>query len=350
VARIGGKGRVKERTILLIVLLGILLVGAGLWAGSNVNFMPIAASTRAREVDQLARVMFGIATVVFLLVEGALIYAVIRFRRRGDQDGEGAAYHGNNMLELVWTAIPAVVVVFLGIYAYRVLAAIEKPADDELVVEVVARQFIWEFRYPEYGKTSLELHLPVDQPVRFEITSADVIHSFWIPEFRAKRDATPGQIAELRVTPTRLGTYPIRCAELCGAGHAAMTSQVIVESAADFQAWVSGAPRPAAQATPGEPALEVDGKSVFQTYGCGACHALADAGTTGVVGPALDELPGVAGSRVEGMDAELYVRESILDPNAFIVPGFPADVMPEIYRETIPPEALEALVQYLLGK
>jgi cytochrome c oxidase subunit 2 len=246
---------VKERTVFTLVIITIVVLTAGYLVATNLNLMPEAASSRAGSVDQLARILIGISTVIFLLVEGALIYAVFRFRKRAGDDSDAIPIHGNNTLEIVWTFIPAIIVIFIAFYSFQVLADIEKPASNELVVEVVGRQFLWQFRYPEYDITTQELHLPVGTPVRFEITSADVIHSFWVPAFRAKRDATPGQISNLEITPTKIGVYPIRCAELCGPGHASMTSQVQVETEGDFLAWVelnrapSSSDNPAVQPT-----------------------------------------------------------------------------------------------------
>jgi cytochrome c oxidase subunit II len=212
-----------------------------------------------------------------------------------------------------------------------------------LVIEVVARQFAWQFRYPEHDLVSQELHLPVDQPVRFEITSDDVIHSFWVPQFRAKRDATPGQISELSITPTELGRYPIRCAELCGVGHAIMNAEVIVETQADFLAWIE------AQASlPSDP-MEA-GRLLFNRYGCQGCHALDDAGAVSVVGPALEAIGEVAEERVADLDARGYLEQSILDPGAYVVDGYQDGLMPLNFAEQISADELRILVDYLLAQ
>lgn len=229
----------SERTTLAVAVLALVLIALGLWAAQEVNLLPALAASRATEVDRLFRMLVGIATVIFLIVEGGLLYAVLRFRRRPGDEGEGAGYHGNNSLEIVWTLIPAIIVVVIGFTSYQTLAKIERPEREPMVVEVVGRQFSWLFRYPQAGLTASELHLPLGVPVHLEITSEDVIHSFWVPNFLAKRDATPGRISELTFTPTDLGTFPIRCAELCGAGHAIMTSQVIVHPPAEFDAWLA---------------------------------------------------------------------------------------------------------------
>ena len=239
----------KERTILAIAILTLLLLGAGFLVSNQVNLMPYLASGRAVVVDRLFRTMLGIAAVIFLIVEGGLIYAIIRFRKRKGDETDAAPSHGNNTLELIWTLIPAIIVVVIGVQSFRVLSDIEQPADDPLVVEVIARQFTWRFRYPEYGISASVLHLPVNEPVRFEITSEDLIHSFWIPNFLAKRDATPGQVSELVITPSEIGRFPVRCAELCGAGHAVMNTEVVVESQAEFEAWITAEAAAAGNAT-----------------------------------------------------------------------------------------------------
>lgn len=338
----------KERTLLFVVLVTILLVAAGIWVANHVNLMPAEASTRAALVDQLFRAMLGLAAVIFLLVEGLLLYSVLRFRKARGDEADAVPVHGNRALEIVWTLIPALIVVVIGFYSFRVLAASETRDDDPLVVNVHSRQFAWTFEYPGSGVISSDLHLPVGRQVRFLITSDDVIHSFWVPEFRVKRDATPGQIAELLVTPTREGTYPVRCAELCGVGHAAMglSSSVIVESDPEFQAWLSQM-----GSLPSDP-IEA-GRVLFARYGCNACHSLADAGATGVLAPALDSLAdpnGVHAHAHGDMSVRDFVRQSILEPSAVIAPGFADGLMPKDFGARIPPGELAILVDYLTAR
>ncbi|MEX0787540.1 MAG: cytochrome c oxidase subunit II [Anaerolineales bacterium] len=333
----------RERTVFALTVLTLILLGVGYWAGSQVNIMPVEASTRAVLVDQLFRALFGAATVIFLIVEGALVYAVLRFRRRPDDATDAAPVHGHAALELVWTLIPTVLVTVIGVYSFQVLTKIELPGPNPMVVEVTSRQFSWEFHYPEFDLTSTELHLPVNQPVRFQIASEDVIHSFWVPAFRAKRDATPGQISELSIQPLEIGRYPVRCAELCGAGHAGMVAEVIVETDSDFDVWIQSQ-----LAIPTDP-IEA-GRFLFTRYGCAACHTLTDAGAAGVVGPSLDGIGETAGTRVEGLDAEGYIRESLLRPSALVVAGFQDGLMPPNFGERISQQQLDILVNYLLGQ
>ncbi|MGA9532835.1 MAG: cytochrome c oxidase subunit II [Anaerolineales bacterium] len=332
----------RERTILSLTIAALALLVVGVAAAFGLDLMPTQAAVRSVMVDQLFRVMLGIATVIFLLVEGALLYAVLRFRAKEGDDSEGPPIHGNTSLEVVWTLIPAIIVVVIGVYSFRVLTAIEAPSAQEMVVEVIGQQFSWTFRYPEQDNlSSNELHLVVDKPVRFEISSEDVIHSFYIPAFRAKRDATPGQISELVITPNKIGRYPVRCAELCGAGHANMISEAVVESDADFQAWIEQQ-----TSLPSDP-VEA-GRLIFNRYGCVACHTLDDAGATGTVGPELNGIGERAASRVDGMDAQEYLRQSIVEPGAYVVEGFDDGLMPRDFGERMTDAELNAIVNYLL--
>jgi cytochrome c oxidase subunit 2 len=329
---------VKERNFLLVIFAALILLIGGYLAATQLNLMPAQASTRAVAVDRLFQLLLGITAVIFLLVEGALVYAALRFRRRPGDDGDAVPVHGNVALEILWTLIPAAVVVFVGVYSVQILQDIERPQDNTMVVEVIGRQFSWEFRYPEEDVTTGELHLPVGRPVLFQITAEDVIHSFWVPEFRAKRDATPGQVAELSITPNQIGRYPIRCAELCGPGHAGMINEVVVEDEATFAAWMQ-----AAKAGPSDPL------AVFTQFGCAACHTLAAAGSNGQVGPPLDDLGAIAASRVPGLSAEEYVHQAIVEPGAFVVPGFAAGLMPPDFGQRMTDEQIDALVEFLLA-
>jgi len=200
---------------------------------------------------------------------GLIIYSLVRFRRRAGESGDGAAIEGNLPLEILWTAIPAVVVLFVGIYSYDIYDRMGgmTPLNDHsmhgmqaeqrtwggispvsfdgqegltpLPVDVTAMQFAFIFHYPDSNITTGELHVPVGQPVALQMKALDVIHAFWVPQFRLKQDVIPGQPTLLSFTPTRAGSYPIVCAELCGPYHGGMRSTVIVEEPDSFAAWVA---------------------------------------------------------------------------------------------------------------
>ena len=267
---------------ILTLLLGMALVLTGLWVGQNVSLLPLDASSNAPVYDELFKVLFSIGTILFVGIVGLIVYSLVRFRRRASDLGDGVAIEGNLPLEILWTAIPAVVVLFVGIYSYDIydrmggmtplndhaMHAMHGDAADQrtwagispiategqegltpLPIDVTAMQFAFIFHYPGADITSGELHVPLGQPVALQMRANDVIHAFWVPQFRLKQDVIPGQPTLLSFTPTRTGRFPIVCAELCGPYHGGMRSTVIVEEPETFAAWVAqNSPAPAAPA------------------------------------------------------------------------------------------------------
>jgi cytochrome c oxidase subunit 2 len=261
---------------ILTLIAGMVLVLLGQWVANDVNWLPVSASTNAPVYDELFRVLLAIGTMLLVGMTGVVVYSLIRFRRRQGDQQDGPPIEGNLSLELFWTAIPAVVVLFLGIYSYDIydrmggmtdlnahgmdhraaeLASVRQsePGDDEriwggiarassteavLPVEVTALQFAFVFHYPEQNITSGELHVPTGQAVELRLKANDVIHAFWVPEFRIKQDVIPGQPTVLTFTANRTGDYPIVCAELCGPYHGGMRSHVVVDEPESFATWV----------------------------------------------------------------------------------------------------------------
>ena len=251
---------------ILTLVIGMALALGGLWIGQNINLLPIDASANAPIYDELFKVLFTIGSILFVGIVGLLVFSLIRFRRRSGQLGDGLAIEGNLPLEIFWTAVPAVVVLFVGLYSYDIYdrmggmvplahdhmggaheehiwggissGSIESAeATNTLPIEVTAMQFAFLFHYPEGDITSGELHVPADRPITLRMEAKDVIHAFWVPEFRLKQDVIPGQPTQLSFTPTRTGRYPIVCAELCGPYHGGMRSTVVVESPDDWDHW-----------------------------------------------------------------------------------------------------------------
>jgi cytochrome c oxidase subunit 2 len=202
------------------------------------DWFPVDAGSAAGPIDTLYDVLLIFSVPIFVLVMAVAIYCVIVFRARPGDMGDGAPIHGNTRLEVFWVAIPFLIVSGLAIYGWVVLDDIEAKQPDEMVVKVVAQQFTWHFEYPEQKVKSEDLVLPKDKPVHFEITTKDVLHSFWVPEFRLKSDAVPGLTTDIRTTPTRIGNYQVVCAELCGLGHATMRQPVHVVSTTEWDKWV----------------------------------------------------------------------------------------------------------------
>jgi cytochrome c oxidase subunit 2 len=299
-----------------------------------IPWLPEAASTESGRIHFVYWFTTGIAIAVFSTVVAVLAYSVIHFRARPDDDSDGPPTHGHTTLEIVWTAIPTALVTAISIVSAVVLAQNSHAGSDPLVVKVKAQQFAWAFTYPN-GKSYGFLTLPKDRHVKFEITSNDVIHSFWVPEFSQKQDAVPGQTTSIVVTPRHLGRYPVVCTQLCGLGHALMRSHVDVVTPAKYAAFAKGG-----GSTGGPPGL-----AVFQQNGCGSCHTFKPAAATGTVGPDLDNLQEAAAKANRGPLAA-FVEESIVDPAAYLAPGYP-DAMPHIFKTQIPPAQLKQLVTYL---
>jgi cytochrome c oxidase subunit II len=202
------------------------------------------ASTAAPKIDELLDVMIVLSSFVFSLVMVMLFYALWKFKAKPGDESDGEPIHGNTRLEVAWTVIPTIIVLFGAGYSWAVLNDIEEPADNPITVEVFSQQFAWSFGYP--GKDSAwsegELHVPLDRQVHFKMHAQDVIHSFWVPEWRIKKDNVPGITTTAIVTPDKLGTYQLICTELCGFGHASMRAKVVVEKPADFRKWVAALP------------------------------------------------------------------------------------------------------------
>jgi cytochrome c oxidase subunit II len=330
---------VRKRSIIQMTLVGVAVGGVLAVVAVFIPWLPEPASEQADLIDNAYWLVTIICVAVFAVVAGVSVYAVWKFRAPpGDMD-DGSPIHGHTGLEIAWTVIPIVLVTAIAVYSGVALAQAENLSSGSRIVQVTGQQFAWKFTYPDVklknGQplTSGELVLQLDQPIEFHMESLDVIHSFWVPEFRMKQDAVRGITTRTFVTPTKLGTFPVICTELCGLGHATMRSQARVLTADGFQKWVDEQKQLAAQAG------SVQGKELF-VQNCGSCHTLADAGTQGEVGPNLDTV-------LKGKDAD-FIRESIVNPDAEIAKGFQPGVMPSNFEETLTKEQLDGLVDYLV--
>ena len=208
----------------------------------SINWDGQAASTAAPKIDDLLNVMIVLSSFVFSLVMVMLFYALWKFRAKPGDESDGEPIHGNTRLEIAWTVIPTIIVLFGGGYSWAVLNEIEDRAPNAMTVDVFSQQYAWSFGYPGKGMawSQGELHVPVNRQVQFKMHAQDVIHSFWVPEWRIKKDNVPGITTTAVVTPDKVGTYQLICTELCGFGHATMRANVVVEKPADFRKWVAG--------------------------------------------------------------------------------------------------------------
>lgn len=197
------------------------------------------ASTAAVDIDRLLDISIVLSALVFSVVVVFLGYALIKFRAKPGDESDGEPIHGNTKLEIAWTLIPTLIVLFLAGYSWFILDKIEAREPDRMVVNVFSQQFAWNFTYPEADKHSAaELHVPVGKQIEFKMHAFDVIHSFWVPEWRIKKDNVPGIVTRAIITPDKEGTYQLVCTELCGFGHTTMRAKVVVESEEDFQKWL----------------------------------------------------------------------------------------------------------------
>jgi cytochrome c oxidase subunit II len=280
---------------ILTLIAGIILTLVSLWYGQNHGLLPVAASQEAVQVDGIFNFMMTIATGLFILIQGVLVFTIFKFRRKKGDNTDGPPIEGNVPLEIFWTAIPTVIVFILSIYSFEVYNSMGgldpmasgdsgthqmahhshgmmpgklvkfnpdrqsvalglgvSPGEEDqgapLVVDVKGIQYAWLFTYKDTGIISGELHLPVNKPVQLNIQAGDVLHAFWLPEFRIKQDAIPGRNTELAFTPTRVGDYPVICAELCGSYHGGMKTKLYVQNQPDYDKWLQeNTPTPTAE-------------------------------------------------------------------------------------------------------
>jgi cytochrome c oxidase subunit 2 len=324
-------------------LVGIGVVAGAIAAAVALAFpwLPTPASREAGRIDFEFWFVVTICIVIFAVVAAVILYAVVRFRAAPDDESDGPPIHGHTGLEITWTLIPTVLVTAIAITSAIVLARNDALAKNALRVDVVAQQFAWTFRYPDANNlTSATLMLPKGRETELRFTSKDVVHAFFVPEFRENEDIVPGLTTTMNVTPTRLGTYPVICNELCGLGHAVMRTTAVVMTPQAFDKWIASQSKAVTSPSP-----TVSGKAVFTNNGCGACHTLTAAGTTGKVGPDLDKLRAYAQQAKQPLDA--FIRTSIVSPNAYIQPGYPKNVMPQTFGTSLSRQQLDALVTYL---
>jgi cytochrome c oxidase subunit 2 len=231
---------VRRGSIVQLIVVGVLAAAIASAVALIPDWLPKSASDEAGRIDFVFWFVTGICIFVFAIVAAVSVMAMVKFRVRPDDDSDGPPVHGHTGLEIAWTAVPALLVTAIAIVSSIVLAKNDAAGASPLRVNVTAQQFFWSYTYPGYGnKRSSILRLPVNRSVVLRMTSKDVIHSFWVPAFRQKQDTVPGIHPTLHITPNKIGTYRVICAELCGLGHALMRSRVIVMEPEAFETWAS---------------------------------------------------------------------------------------------------------------
>ena len=332
------------------VLVGGVLLAAKLCMGAPANASQIPnifkpESTPADSIFHLSLLVLAVTGLIFLTVFCLLVYAVVRYRRRGGDDGcEPPQVYGSNQVELAWTVIPVLIVLVLFLATARVIHSIQDAPEPPgaIQVTVIGHQFWWEFRYPGLGVvTANELHVPVSNPSHpspafLTLISADTDHSFWVPRLAGKTDLIPNRVNHMWIDPHETGLYLGQCAQYCGVEHAKMLIRVYVDSQEQFDRWVKEQKMSAAT----NPAVEA-GRTVFQSTGCVNCHSVTGTVGNGRFGPDLTHLMSrdtIASGAAPNTSESL--RKWIQDPNS-IKPG---SLMPAMQLNE---QDLDALVAYL---
>jgi cytochrome c oxidase subunit 2 len=234
----------SKRAIVWTIVAAVGATAIGIVLSFVIKWFPVQASTQAHHTDTLYHVLIIASVPIFVLVVTVILFSVWQFRvKPGEELKDGPPIHGNTRLEVIWTVVPAILLLGLVSYSFVVLRENEKKPAKEMVVQVTGRQFAWSYEYPRSvtGGTPLksdQLYVPDDESIEFEVHSLDVIHAFWIPAFRLQIDAVPGITTSYRATPDRLGSYPVVCNLLCGVGHSLMRSTIHVVTPAQFQTWL----------------------------------------------------------------------------------------------------------------
>jgi cytochrome c oxidase subunit II len=326
---------------LAALIIPTVLAACGAPAEDNPQTTFDPAGAAADEIQSIYDLIWWLAIAVFVLVEGALVFAIFKFRRNKNLiHGRPAPVHGNTRLEIIWTLVPALILVVIAVPTIQGIATLSEEQDDTFHVRVIGNQFFWEFEYPDIiGPDGAplrvvdEMHIPVDTRVDLTLVSNDVIHSFWVPRLNGKVDAIPGRQNHMWIEADEVGTFEGQCAEFCGEAHALMRMSVIADTPEDFQDWVASSTAP-----PPDDPVEA-GKQIVETV-CSACHLVEDTAAQGRVGPELtnfannDQIAGVVENNEENL------RAWLADPPA-VKPG---TAMPDL---GLSQAQIDALVAYL---
>jgi cytochrome c oxidase subunit 2 len=299
-------------------------------------FFPEAASTTAADVDHLYYYLTAVSAVMTALIFGVVFVFAIKYRRRSD-DEVPPPIHGSLKLEIAWSVLPFLIMLSFFWWGAQIYFANASAPSNAMDVYAVGKQWMWKIQYPEGQREINEMHVPVGRPVKVNLASEDVIHSFFIPAFRVKQDVVPGRYNTLWFTATKPGRYHLFCAEYCGTEHSGMVGWVNVLSEPDYANWLAGGGS--------EGTMVQQGERLFGQLGCSTCHLLDQQGRCPI-------MRGVYGSRVQLTDGktiladDAYIRESILNPNAKIVAGYHPDVMPA-FQGQVSEEGLLQLIVYI---
>lgn len=298
----------KNRRLPLLAAVALLALASAACAPNAPLDSLRPAGPIAREIDGLWRIVFWAATAVFVVVEGAIVLALIRFRQRKGDTEAPTQTHGNTPLEIAWTIAPALILAVLAVPTVLTIFALARERPNELHVDVTGQQWWWKYEYPkEKVVTANELHIPTGRPIRLALHSNDIIHSFWVPRLGGKQDVVPARTNHVTIQADRPGEYAGTCVEYCGLSHANMRLKVFAHTPADFKRWVTSQKKDARRPKGG---MALKGERIFQRQQCVTCHTLRFDGSKakGTTGPDLTHFAGrtsFAGAIFERTDENL---------------------------------------------
>ncbi len=304
-------------------------------AGTMFPLQPPAASSIAEGVDQLYYLLTGITVFFSVLIFSIIFYFMVKYRRRSP-DERPPETHAPMSLELTWTIIPSLICVVIFVWSSSLYVRNSRPPAASTEMFVIGKQWMWQIQHPEGPREIYELHVPVGVPIKLTMTSQDVIHDFYIPAFRVKKDALPGRYSSLWFQADKIGRYHLFCAQYCGTNHSEMIGWVDVMSPTDYAAWLAG----------GEKAesMTQQGERLFSQFGCNNCHGEGPSST----GPALAGLYGRA-QRMQSGESRVvddqFIRSAILSPGTIQIPGYPS-VMPTFAGQVNEEQVLQ-LIAYV---
>lgn len=305
------------------------------------TFMPLQGTAIAGEVDALYSFLLWSSLISFVLIVGGMSYFIVKFKRRSNNDKTAYITH-NHVLEFIWSFIPFLIMMVIFGWGWKIFHDIKTPPKDAMEVFIKAKKWQWEAEHKNGLKEVGEVHVPVGRPVKLVMTSEDVLHSFYIPSFRIKQDLVPGMYTYLWFDVKEAGTYQVFCAEYCGLSHSGMMAKVVAVPEAEYNAFIDG--KAVAKLSP----VEL-GKKLFETRSCSTCHS-----TDGTikVGPSMKgfmtrkhEFEGGATFDPASGGVENYIRESVLEPTAKVVKGFPPAMPP--FKGSLSDEEISALIEYI---
>ena len=299
------------------------------------RLLPEQASTYAEQLDPLVAFVTAVTAVMTLLIFVLVVYFALRYRRRSPDERPRPVIE-SKALEVIWTAVPTVVVLIIFFWGARTYFMVYKDVPDALDIHVIGKQWMWKVQHPNGTREINSLHVPRGQRVALTLASQDVIHSFYMPAFRMKQDAVPGRYTRIYFEATKVGEYHLFCAEYCGTQHSGMIGQIVVMEPEKYQEWLSGT-------VADEPPAE-SGAKLFRQYGCVTCHGVQAPSLAGIYGRE-EEVIRAGGRRERVRVDEAYLRESILESGAAVVAGY-QPIMPS-FRGQLSEEQLMQLVAYI---